>query len=411
MSRLAALLSLGLILGGWGCDNSARSDAGGAQWYHAHLATVGGDRFPFFLQVPDDCESGAATIVNGEEQLRADCRRSPVGFVVDFPVYGTQIEAWFKPDGSLTGHWCRERPHGRDPILSFKARPIDEPDPGDRFPVDWARAEANPPRANVAGTWRMEFDDHGVARGVLVQDASGVVTGTVEVPQQYGDLRFLAGNVRGTRMQLSTFDGQHAGLLQGEVRPDGVLDGEWVGEDSRDLFVAERAEDFDIPDPLDRVRLKPEASRLELAPLRDPKYAGKAVIVELFGTWCPNCNDHAPLLVDLYREYGPQGLEILGLAYEYADSRDYAERRVREFKEKHGVEWDVVIADSTLEELADEGLAGLSSIEGVPVTIFVNPDRTVHAVYTGFSGPATGAAHRKAKAQFRKLTAELLDGI
>ena len=46
---------------------------------------------------------------------------------------------------------------------------------------------------------------------------------------------------------------------------------------------------------------------------------------------------------------------------------------------------------STLEELADDGLAGLSPIEGVPVTIFVKPDGTVHAVYTGFSGPATGA--------------------
>jgi hypothetical protein len=114
------------------------------------------------------------------------------------------------------------------------------------------------------------------------------------------------------------------------------------------------------------------------------------------------------VLVDLYREYGPQGLEILGLAYEYTDDKGYAERRVREFKEKHGVEWDVVIADSTLEELAAEGLAGLSPIEGVPVTIFVKLDGTVHAVCTCFSGPATGAAPEEARAQFRKLTTEIL---
>ena len=54
---------------------------------------------------------------------------------------------------------------------------------------------------------------------------------------------------------------------------------------------------------------------------------------------------------------------------------------------------------------------GLTPIEGVPVAIFVKPDGTVHAVYTGFSGPATGAAHREAKAQFQKLTVEILDGI
>ena len=62
----------------------------------------------------------------------------------------------------------------------------------------------------------------------------------------------------------------------------------------------------------------------------------------------------------------------------------------------------------TLEELAREGFGGLSTIEGVPVTIFVNRDRTVHAIYTGFSGPATGEAYREARAQFHRLTAEIL---
>ena len=257
----------------------------------------------------------------------------------------------------------------------------------------------------------MEFDDHGVAKGVFVQDASGVVTGTVEVPLEYGDMRFLAGTVRGTRLHLSTFDGSHTVLLEAEVKPDGTMKGELVSSEARDEFIAQRAEDFDVRDPLDGVRLKPGKKTLELEALRDPRYAGKAVIVEIFGTWCPTCNDHAPLLVEIYREHGPQGLEILGLAYEAAGSSEYAERRVQEFREKHGVQWEIVIADSKLDELASEGLAGLTRIEGVPVTIFVKPDGTVHAIYTGFSGPATGAAHREAKAQFRKLTAEILDGV
>ncbi len=125
----------------------------------------------------------------------------------------------------------------------------------------------------------------------------------------------------------------------------------------------------------------------------------------------PNCNDHAPVLVELYRKYRAEGLEILGLAYEYTDNQEYKERRVQEFKERHGVEWDIVIADSTLEDLAFNGLAGLEPIEGVPVTIFLNRDGTVHAIYSGFSGPATGDAHQEAIAQFEKLTAEILDGL
>ncbi len=273
--------------------------------------------------------------------------------------------------------------------------------------------EMEPEQASVdvSGTWRAEFDKYGVAKGLFKQEASGVVTGTVEVPSQYGDVRFLAGNLRGTRLQLSTFDGQHAFGLAGKIKPDGTMEGEWVTSYSWERFVAERDDDFELPDPLGRIAFKPGETRLDTAALQNEKYTGKPVILEILGTWCPNCNDHAPLLVELYEKHRASGLEILGLAFEATDNQEYKERRVQEFKERHGVEWDIVIADSTLEDLAFNGLAGLEPIEGVPVTIFLNRDGTVHAIYSGFSGPATGDAHQEAIAQFEKLTAEILDGL
>lgn len=41
----------------------------------------------------------------------------------------------------------------------------------------------------------MEFDLYGVARGLFAQQESGVVTGTVDTPSTYGDLRHFAGSV------------------------------------------------------------------------------------------------------------------------------------------------------------------------------------------------------------------------
>ena len=252
---------------------------------------------------------------------------------------------------------------------------------------------------------------YGVAKGLFEQDASGVVTGTLEVPSQYGDVRFLAGNLRGTRLYLSTFDGQHAFRLAGEIKPDGTMEGEWVTSYSWEEFVAERDDDFELPDPLGRIAFKPGETRLDTAALQNEKYTGKPVILEIFGTWCPNCNDHAPLLVELYEKHRASGLEILGLAFEYSDNQEYKERRVQEFKDRHGIEWDIVLADGTLENLAVDGLSELGPIEGVPVTVFLNRDGTVHAIYGGFSGPATGDAHQEAIAQFEKLTAEILNGL
>ena len=47
--------------------------------------------------------------------------------------------------------------------------------------------------------------------------------------------------------------------------------------------------------------------------LADPAFAGKARIVEVLGSWCPNCNDSASFLAELDRTYGDRGLSILGL--------------------------------------------------------------------------------------------------
>jgi len=393
---------LGLLIGG--CAEPRGDVASVAQWYRAHLTTDTDDRIPFFVQVPADCESASAIIVNGAESLEAECRQSPVGFVIDFPVYATQIEAWFKPDGTLTGHWCREGATGREPVLSMKAVPVSTPNASQRFDGDTGEAGTQ-----IAGAWRFDFERYGAAKAVFVATGDGGLTASVEIPSEYGDMRYLAGNVRDGRARLSTFDGQHAYLLDASIDGDETMTGEWIRATSRDAFVAERDEGFEIPDPLARVPVVPGEQRLDLDLLQDPKFEGKGVIVEVFGTWCPNCNDIAPILAELYDEHHANGLEILGLAYEYGHNVDYKEQRIEAFRNKHGVRWDLVLMESPLEDLTAEGLFGLDPIEGVPVTIFIRRDGTVHAVYAGVSGPATGDAYERTKAELERLTAEILD--
>ena len=134
------------------------------------------------------------------------------------------------------------------------------------------------------------------------------------------------------------------------------------------------------------------------------------MIVEILGTWCPTCQDQAPVMVELYRQYRAQGLQILGVAYEYADTRELKERRIRDYKGEHGIDWEVIAAEETLDAVGTDGIAGLEGIEGIPVTIFIKRDGTVHAIYAGFSSPAAKAAHRKTKAEFHRLAAEIVGG-
>lgn len=294
--------------------------------------------------------------------------------------------------------------------MPFGASPIAGPDARERFVSESAGIPPLDGSLDASGVWRMTFESHGPAKGNFTQVAPGIVEGTVEMPSEYGDLRFLAGNLDGAEVSLSAFDGGYAYLVRAHVAATGAMEGFFVCCDGeRDRFTAQRSGDFDVVDPLQQVRVTSASRRVDFEPLLDPKYTGKAAILEIFGTWCPNCNDLAPLLTELYRSHHDEGLEMLGVAYEVSDSEEANQLRLDAYRAKHGLEWEVVIADTATEDLFASSPVSLSPIEGVPVTIFLNRDRTIHAIYAGFRGPATGAAHQETVERFRSLTREILD--
>ena len=69
----------------------------------------------------------------------------------------------------------------------------------------------------------------------------------------------------------------------------------------------------------------------------DERFAGKVIILSIGGSWCPNCHDEAPLLVELYKKYRAQGLEIVLLSFEEAEQMKNP-ARVRAFMKKYGID-------------------------------------------------------------------------
>lgn len=79
-----------------------------------------------------------------------------------------------------------------------------------------------------------------------------------------------------------------------------------------------------------------EGRELSLSDLR-----GKVLILDFWATWCPPCRDEIPLLIELKKEYGHRGLDILGLTIE--DPEHEAET-VRRFVQELGVNYTVGFA-------------------------------------------------------------------
>ncbi len=198
---------------------------------------------------------------------------------------------------------------------------------------------------NLAGDWLLhESGAEGAEKNTLASfqqekmaTSDGKVAATGILEPVSGDTGLLHGTVATdangqTHFHLSRFDGIHVLALDGSCSPDGSLKGQIGGVKSSTPFTAERTSDpaaanpnalagslTKVKDPQQPFRFSGVDQSGKTIDQDSPEFKGKPVIVDIFGTWCPNCHDEAPLLEQLYRKYHTQGLVIVGLAYEYVD--------------------------------------------------------------------------------------------
>jgi thiol-disulfide isomerase/thioredoxin len=142
--------------------------------------------------------------------------------------------------------------------------------------------------------------------------------------------------------------------------------------------------------------------------LSDERFRDKVVVVNIFGSWCPNCNDEAPLLEDWYRRYHDRGLEIVGLAFEFTGDRERDARMVRKFARRHGIEYPLLLAGTSDKAVAARTLQHLDRLVAYPTTVFIGRDGKVRRIHSGFAGPGTGEHHERLVRELETLLESLL---
>lgn len=232
-----------------------------------------------------------------------------------------------------------------------------------------------------------------------------------------GDYRYLEGGVFNDTLFLSTFDGNHAYLFKA-VRNDSTLTGDfWSGRSYHQSWTGVKNENASLPDAESLTYLKPGYETLDFkfpdlnekpVTLKDVRFKNKVVVLQLFGTWCPNCMDETKYLSLWYDNNKDRGVEILGLAFERKPDFTYASERVTKMKTKWGVNYDFVIAGVDDKLKAAGALPALNTIVAFPTTIFIGKDGKVKHIHTGFEGPGTGVYHERWKQRFNEIINELL---
>lgn len=371
------------------------------------------DVLPFLVEL--DAARSRAWIVNGTERIDVErTTRDDARWTLDFPHYDSRIELELE-DGAWSGTWTKERGRAEPARVPVTAQRGDV-----RFePVNGLSVAAQ----SLVGRWRATFETGGEIPAVAVLsegDRASSLRGTFLTDT--GDYRYLAGDVVGSRVRLSCFDGAHAFLFEAQYEPglgeadrlvNGVFrSGDWWTE----TWSAERDDEVALPDPLERVGVL-ETAHLEFLALPNTEgnwqplwRPGRPAVIEVFGSWCPNCHDAAQLMQELHSEHGDE-LDVVGVAFELTGKWQRDARQVDRFRERHDLEYTLLVGGTANKAATARALGLTERILSYPTTFFVDRNGTITAVYSGFSGPATGDAHLRLRERMELATQEVLESI
>ncbi|MFN3190825.1 MAG: TlpA disulfide reductase family protein [Aureliella sp.] len=375
------------------------------------LETPGGD-LAFTIALSTEGGDVRAEVVNGPERIPVTVRKDKSSFALDFPHFASEIVFEMdvgklmrrtQRDELISGMWTKRRGPDQDAKVPCQLRKV--------VTRRWESPEP------FLGRWSVSFaDSDDLAVGVFERFRGKEVLGTFLTTT--GDYRYLHGGVLNGRLRLTCFDGAHAFLFHSGIAADGVLSGEFYsGNWYRDTWTATRDENARLPDAFQQTSL---AGSENLAGLEFPDAEGRphelselakqgtVTLVEVFGTWCPNCHDEAAYLKELRGKYGGKGLQVVGLAFELSGDFEKDALQVQRYRDRFGIDYPILIAGTSDKALASKQFPIVDRIRSYPTTLFVDRNGKIRAVYTGFSGPATGKAHVRLRGAFEALIDKLM---
>ena len=368
--------------------------------------------FNLMLSQPNGADGWTALILNGEETVKLqDVEFDDARMHISFPHYDAHITALKQDDGTYAGRWFKTTGPDKQSELPFTATPNVEY----RFPPS-PRKPADP---KLAYLWRVNFaksDDDAI--GLFAQEDDGTVTGTFVTST--GDYRYLAGDFDGKHLRLSTFDGAHAFLFSAILTADGTLKGDFWSRDTwHETWTATTNEvQFALFDPwmATKPRKNVDLNAVKFPDLDgnlrslgdDPAWAGKPRIIEISGSWCPNCHDAAKHLEELYQKHQGDGLVVISLMFEVTGNFKRDARQIRRFRDRHNLTYPLLVAGKADRERVADQVQLIDELKAYPTMIFVDRNDRVGAIYTGYMGPATGECHEHQNELITKLVTGLL---
>ncbi len=378
-----------------------------ANGYWRAIILSQGQEFPFNLEVSKKEGKHVIELINAKERLLLD----EIVFFKDsvripLHIFDAQIIAKLS-ENELKGTYVKNTPKN-DYHLPFAAtlntryRFTDNPKPA---------------TINVTGKWQAYFlKDNGDSTKVIgiFEQKGNLLTGTFLTPS--GDYRYLEGIAEENGFKMSAFDGEHLYLFKAIQQADGSLKGEFFsGKSSLRQWVAFKNENASLPDANKITFLKdgyekidfsfPDINGNKISPA-DEKFKGKVLVIQILGSWCPNCMDETVFISNFYKKNKRKNIAVIGLAFERSPEFAEARKRVEKLIKRFDIQYDVLIAGT--DNNASATLPMLNKVAAFPTTIFIDKKGKVRKIHTGFSGPGTGVYYEELTEEFKNFVDKLM---
>lgn len=409
MNKIAAFLAL-IILITTSCSKKPAELQKGT--WRATVKTETGTEIPFNFEVTDSAGAKYIEIINGTDRFMVDnviVKSDSVNIMMPF---NSEIKSVLDNNGYLYGKFIRHL-EGKDVSMDFNAQPN----------TKWRFFSTKlKSKYSVNGRWSATFTsqdgkDTTFAVGEFVQKDARV-TGTFLT--QTGDYRFLQGAISDNKLYLSTFDGSNSLMFTGELTDNNTIThGKFYsGLSTIKDWNAKKDEKAMLPDSYSLTELKPGYSTINFSfpnldgqpvSLDNEKFKNKVVVVQLFGSWCPNCMDETAYLTSFYNKYKNRGVEVIGLGYETSPDFAKSKRNIEHLKTRLNVNYEMLVTGFTnKKDEVMKSMPALSTFIAFPTLIIIDKKGVVRKIHTGFTGPGTGRYYTEFINQFERTIEDLL---
>lgn len=347
-------------------------------------------------------------IINGQEKIEVtDISVKGDSIVFKMPVFDSEFRCKNFTD-SLKGVWINHARKNKN-IIPFTAKYGESR----RFLFPPTKPLVLKERYKV--TFEPGTKDEYFSVGMFNTE-SGMTKGTFAT--ETGDYRYLEGYSAYGKFMVSCFDGAHAFLFTATRSNDSLLNGHFYsGAHGHENWMAAQDDTFELRNPDSLTYLKQGFTKVDFnfknlegknVTLHDEKFKNKVVIIQIMGSWCPNCMDETKFFAPFYDKYQPKGLEVVALAFERTDDFNTAVSNIQRSKTRFNANYEFLITMKTGAAQASEALPMLNEVMAFPTTIYIDKKGIVRKIYTGFNGPATGDAYTKYVEETTRFIEKLL---